>query len=149
MIIDDIMTRLKALVPALKGRVDGAAALAALLATGALPKSTPCAHVLPAGVTGRADNPLVGIYRQQIDRLFAVVLTIDSHDRDGARGLTEAETLIEAIHLALLGWTPPSLASQGVPHVFRLRTTSLSRFEDGKAVYQTIIAIEDQVRILT
>lgn len=149
MIIEDIIARLKATVPALRGRVDGAAALAALLAAGALPKATPCAHVLPAGITGRAENPLVGVYRQQIDRLFAVVLTIDSHDRDGSRGLAEAETLIEAIHLALLGWSPPSLAGQGVPHVFRLRTTSLSRFEDGQAVYQTIVAIEDQVRILS
>ncbi len=149
MIIDDIIARLKGRVPAFKGRVDGATALATLLAAGAFPKTTPCAHVLPAGVMGRAENPLTCVYRQQVDRLFGVVLSLDSHDRDGARALTEAEDLIEAIHLALLGWTPPSLANQGVPHVFRLRSTTLSRFEEGRASYQTIVALEDQVRILT
>lgn len=149
MIVDEIIARLKARIPDFRGRVDGAASLAALASAEALPRVTPCAHVVPAGVTGRAETSLIGSYRQQIDRLYAVLVTIDSHDRDGARGLEEAEALIEALHQALLGWTPPGLKAQGVPNVFRLRTTSLTRFEGGKAVYQTIVAIEDQVRILT
>lgn len=149
MIVDEIIDRLKARIPEFRGRVDGAASLAALAAAEALPKVTPCAHVVPAGVTGRAETALTGIYRQNIDRLYAVLLTIDSHDRDGARGLDEAERLIEAVHLALLGWTPPTLQLEGVPNVFRLRATSLTRFEGGKAAYQTIVALEDQVRIQT
>lgn len=137
-----IITRLKAMVPALGGRVFGAAALAQLMAQNGLPQVTPAAHVLPVGITGGRETAQTGMYRQEIERLFSVVVSLRSHDAAGARALGEADTLIDAIVTALAGWTPDAATG-----VFRLKHVNLARFADGMAVFEITVGLPDQLRI--
>lgn len=142
MAVDLIIARLKTLVPDLGNRVAGAAALAQLLAQNGVAQVTPAAHVLPAGITGGRVTALTGLYRQEIERLFAVVISVRSHDASGARALAGIETLINAVVVAIAGWTT-------APYVgpFMLRRMQLARFSEGLAVYELTFGVADQLRI--
>jgi len=138
-----IITRLKEQVPDLGGRVAGAAALAQMMAQNGLPQVTPAAHVLPTGIMGGRETAQTGMYRQEIERLFAIVLSVRSHDGSGSRALGTVEALIEAVVLALAGWTPDP-ATGG----FRLKRVALARFAEGMAVYEITVGLPDQLRIM-
>lgn len=101
----DIIARLKAQVPDLGNRVEGAASLAAMMTSNVPPQVGRIAHVIPGGIAGRDVQALTGIYRQGVDRLPEVILTINA-GQAGAR-VDEAEELMDAMILSLVGWQPP------------------------------------------
>ena len=135
---DDIRTRLETGVPALAGRVKAAADLAALQKAGGWPGVTPAAHVIPAGLLGGAEAPLFPAFRQKVDRLWSVILTIRSHDATGARWMDRIEELEADILAAMLGWAPLDGA-----HVFILKRAALIRFEAGTMVREMTFALTD------
>jgi len=141
----EIIDRLKTNAPLLKSRVYGAAALAALMKAEALPKVTPCAHVLPTGLTGRGDGEAAsGAYLQSYDFGFAVVLSLRAHDPLGERAaLDEVLPLLLEIATALAGWTPDD-ATVGV---FAFRNARLASFARGVANYELNFTLQDQLRI--
>jgi len=139
-----VIERLKAEVPEFSGRVSGAADLAALQRANALPQTTPAAHVIPSGLAAGPDSALLGYFRQDVRRLYTVVLTWRIADPLGSRRITDVESLIEAVVQALSGWTPdPSTTS-----VFRMVRAQLLSFRDGAMVYGLDFALPDQVRII-
>lgn len=142
MVVDGAIARLKSRVPALGGRVEGAAALAALQARNGFPQTTPAANVIPGGMAGKKVTGLTGLYRQEVDRLFAVILTIRTHDATGARALETLEPLLEAIPEALLGWAPS--VDTGVVRLTRHRPLSM---DGGTVVWGFDFALDDQLRI--
>lgn len=100
----DIIARLRAEVADLGGRVEGAASLAAMMAGNTPPQVALVAHVIPGGVVAGEVQALTGIYRQRVDRLAEVILTINA-------GLSKAlidgaEELMDEIVLCLVGWQP-------------------------------------------
>ena len=135
---DDIRARLVARVPALGGRVQAAADLAALQRSGGWPGVTPAAHVVPMGLAGGPQVPVFPRFRQKVDRLWAVILTIRSHDATGAKWLDRVEDLEAAILDALLGWAPLAHAE-----AFTLRRAALIRFEAGTMVRELTFALTD------
>lgn len=143
MVTEGAIARLKSGVPALGGRVEGVAALAALQARKAWPQITPAANVIPGGMAGRKVTGLTGLYRQEVDRLFAVVLTVRSHDATGVRALETLEGLLEAVPNALLGWAPSP--ETGVVRLIRHRPLSM---DAGTVVWGFDFALDDQLRIL-
>lgn len=104
MLAAEIIARLRAEVPALGGRVEGAASFAAMLAGSAPPQVGRMAHVIPGGIVGRDVQPLTGIYRQHIDRLAEVILTVNAGQAKGVQD--DVEDLMDAVILALVGWHP-------------------------------------------
>ena len=138
-----IIERLKAEVHDLQRRVEGAGSLAALMQKEAVPRVTPCAHVIPTSITAPTRPPAIsGGYVQAIDRGFAVILSLRIHDPNGARALDEAASLIEAIIMALAGWEP----SEDCIGIFEFRRAVLVAFDRGVAVYEIDFALPDQLR---
>lgn len=136
---DDIRARLTARVPALGGRVQAANDLAALQRSGGWPGVTPAAHVIPAGMLGGAEVPVFPKFRQRVERLWSVILTIRSHDATGARWLDRIEELEAEILTAMLGWCPLDRDP------FALRRASLIRFEAGTMVRELTFSLPDIV----
>lgn len=139
-----VIERLKTRAPLLSGRVYGAAALASLMKADAVPKVTPCAHVLPTGLTGRSDGEAAtGAYVQSYDYGFAVVLSLRAHDPLGERAaLDEVIPLIVDIARALAGWTP----DDDTVGVFVFRRAGLASFARGVAIYELTFTLQDQLR---
>src|SRR5258707_688737 len=105
--ISDVVTRLNAQVPALAGRIEGAAQLAALVKEGALPNVTPAAFVLPLGLQGNPGDAVTGMFRQMIGDTIAVVLVISvAGDVTGAASQPEVDMLRDAVIAAVAGWAP-------------------------------------------
>ena len=141
----EIIARLKSEVPALKGRVFGAAALAAIMKADGVPQNTPCAHVLPIGMQGHPQPTItMGAYIQSVDHGFAVVVSLRSHDAHGERiVLDEVHPLMEAIVMALVGWSP--IDSVGL---LVFRRSVLAAFARGVAVYELDFTLKHELRIL-
>ncbi|MEH7830514.1 phage tail terminator protein [Gemmobacter denitrificans] len=140
----EIINRLKAEVPDLKGRVYGAAALATLMKADAVPQNTPCAHVLPTGMQGHPQPTMtVGCYLQSVDHGFAVVVSLRAHDGHGERiVLDEVHPLLERVALALVGWSP--IDSTGL---FIFRASRLAAFARGVAIYELTFSLKHEWRI--
>lgn len=139
-----IIARLASDVPALQGRAFGAASLAAIMAREAVPSVTPCAHVVPSGIVGRQPPSLMaGGYLQDVDRGWAVFLSLRVHDPNGVQAMDEAAELIDAIVLAIAGWEPTA-KSVGV---FTFRHALLRSFDRGVAIYEISFSVSDQLRI--
>lgn len=141
--VDDIISRLKDRVPALGGRVYGAAEFATLTATGQLPQVTPAAHVVPTGIKGGKHHAQTGSYLQSIDRLYSVMLTVKAGDASGARAMAHISSLQEAIIGALAGWDWGQRVG-----VMVFRNSPLARAAQGAFVYELSFSIADQLRII-
>lgn len=141
-----VIARLKDRAPLLSGRVYGAAALATLMKAEAVPNVTPCAHVLPTGLTARSDgDAMTGAYVQSFDFGFAVVLSLRAHDPLGERAaLDEVLPLIIEVAIALAGWTP----DEDTVGVFVFRRAGLASFARGVAIYELTFTLQDQLRTI-
>jgi len=139
-----IIERLKTEVPALGGRVAGAADLGRLIASNTPPQVTPAAHVYPAGMLGGRAEPLLGIYRQTVERHVAVLLSLRAQDQAGASAIDQVEALLDAIAEAISGWVPTGAAGP-----FVLRRTLQAGSKGGVFSYETTFSISDELRILT
>ena len=140
--IAQVIARLQAQVPALAGRVEGAADFTDLKRRNALPQQTPAAHVLPLGLRGGRADAASGAFTQMFDETIAVLLTVRSHDRTGARALEDVAPLIRAIVEAIAGWAPNDEVG-----VFALGRGQLVNMSAGTFVYQVDFSITDQLRI--
>ena len=143
--VDLVIDRLKAMVPALDGRVRGAGDFAAVLSSGSQPQAPLFAHVLYAGVVGiGAPAVATGAYRQEIAEGINVMLTIRSNDRDGQKALDDVQTLTKSILDALCGWAPGEEIG-----VFKLVRSGLVQFDKGVMRWQIDLTITDQLRIIS
>jgi hypothetical protein len=143
MLVADVIARLKAGVPDLGNRVEGAGALAALSKSGGVPQAGLVAYVVPTGIAGGKAFPLTGIYRQAIDRLISVLLVINTgHAQGGSLG-DRMEALTLAIINALVGWQP-----EGATGVVTLRRAQLIDATGGVYRHEITFAAEHELRIL-
>lgn len=140
-----IITRLTSTVPALAS-VEGAAELAALLASPPQVWNRARAHVVPLGIKGGAVQDAAGVFVQAIDVAFAVYLSLPSHgDAKGGRKLDDVSVLQNAIIATLCGWVPAGVASQGE---VRLVRAYLAELKPGAIVYALEFAVSDHLRIM-
>lgn len=143
-VIPAVIARLNSMVPALGGRVAGAADLARLMASQTPPQVTPAAHVYPGGLLGGRAEPILGFYRQDIERLVSVLITVRSQDQAGARALDQIEALLDAVTEAVAGWAPTD--SRGV---FVLRRAQPAGASGAAFSFELTFSIPDDLRILT
>ncbi len=140
--VAEVMTRLKALVPGLARRVEGAADFAELMRRNALPQQTPAAHVLPLGLQGGREDAIAGAFRQDVVEVVGVLLTLRTFSQTGAATLPELNLLIRDVINAVAGWGPAEAVG-----VFRLARGHLVTMSAGTIVYQIEFSISDQLRI--
>lgn len=141
--IPDVIQRLKDQVTDFQGRVEGAAQLAALMHQNALPQVTPAAHVVPLGVQGGRTNAATGLFRQEIESLVGVLITLRTNSRTGGAQLPDLVELTGAVTTAIAGWAPA-----GAIGVFRLSRGQLVTMVAGTLIYQLDFALPDQLRIV-
>ena len=139
---DDVIERLKDLVPQLTHRVEGAASLAQLMAANQLPQHTPAAHVIATGLAGGAPDAAAGMFRQPYDETVSVYLTFRNVQGTGGNALDLFDEVKWAVIEALGGWAP-----EGVIGVFRLVRGQVETMATGTLLYRIDFAIGDQLRI--
>ena len=144
MLADDVMQRLKDLVPELQHRVEGAAHLAQLMAQNNLPQNTPAANVIASGISGGAPDVGAGLFRQPYDETVTVYLTFRNVQGPGGNVLDLFDQVKWAVIEALCGWAPA-----GVIGVFRLVRGQVENMATGTLLYRIDFAIGDQLRIAT
>ncbi|HEX8485700.1 phage tail terminator protein [Sphingomonas sp.] len=138
-----VTERLEA-IPALAGRVHGAAKLADLTERGSAAQVAPAAFVLPLGLRAGTPDAVTGLFRQSLDRLVGVVLLVRNlGDATGEKALVDLDLLIEAVIQALAGWGPDDAFG-----VFALARGELFSIAAGTITYQLDFSIEDQLRIV-
>jgi hypothetical protein len=130
-------------VPALTGRVHGAAQLGHLHERGAMATAAPAAFVFGMGLTGGAADVATGMFRQQLERFVSVVLVArHAGDATGQKAGDQIDELKEEVILAVAGEDAGDAIG-----VFVVRKGELISLAAGAATYQLDFAISDQLRI--
>ena len=139
---DLVIARLKEMAPHLR-TVEGAASLAALMQTNALPQAEVGAHVITLGLQGGA-NAMTGAFTQMIDERIGVVITFRTYTQTGGRDQASVGALIRQTIEALAGWCPNDEIG-----TFVFRRGAPMAFNKGTIVYLLEFSITDQLRIIT
>lgn len=106
--VDDVIARLQAEIPVLGGRVDKAAALAALVARREMPRRVPASYVVWLGDDAGPVATATGVHRQEVTETIGVLLiTRHAADPTGGEQLDDIEPLVDAAKMSLTGWQPP------------------------------------------
>lgn len=142
-LVADIATRLNAQVPALAGRVEYIADLAALVSEGALPQREVSAFVVPLGFDDRGGDSATGLHTQIVAEAVGVIVTVKAlGDAKARKAIPTIDTLKDAVIAAIAGWAPDNVA--GAFRVTRGRLVSVTK---GLVIYQLDFALLDQLRI--
>ncbi len=142
MIVKPSITRLGDEVPALSGRVRGAADYTSLLRGGSLPQAPAFAYVLYGGIARRGDPQVaVGDFRQPIARGIKIVVFYRTTHPEGARLVDDLEEMARDILKAFCGWRPGNEIG-----VFQLAGASVNDFRDGILSQQIDLTISDHLR---
>lgn len=139
---DQVIARLQQMAPHLR-TVEGAASLAALMQTNALPQAEVGAHVITLGLQGGA-NAMTGAFTQMIDERIGVVITFRTYTQTGGRDQASVGALIRQTIEALAGWCPNDEIG-----TFVFRRGAPMAFNKGTIVYLLEFSITDQLRIIT
>ncbi|MGB3407090.1 MAG: hypothetical protein WBA67_06310 [Jannaschia sp.] len=142
-LVSDVAARLKAEVPALGGRVEGARELSELMRSGQLPEAAVSANVLPLGLRGRRADAATGAFTQIVGRTISVLITMRTYGADFDRTEATVEDLIAAVCEAICGWAPDDQVG-----VFELLRGDLVGMRAGTLIYQIDFTINDQLRII-
>lgn len=130
-------------VPALAGRIEDIAELAALIAAGALPQHDVFAFVVPLGFDDKGGGSATGFHTQMIEDAVGVVLGIKARgDAKARKALPTIEQLRKDAVSAVAGWGPDDSAN-----VFFVRRGRLLSADKGLVLYQLDFSLIDQLRI--
>jgi len=144
-LVEQVVSRLDAEVPGLKGRVEFVADLAALVETGALPQNEVAAYVVSLGFDDRGGEAAAGMHTQILDDAIGVILCVRSHgDAKARRAVPTVDALKDQTINVLAGWAPDDVID--VFHVTRGRLVSVTA---GLVIYQIDFRLTDQLRIAT
>lgn len=138
----EAIARISDRVPALAGRLFGAAEFARLMATNDIRGMQGGAYVLPATLRGGAARAVSGAFVQDVEEGLSIVLVERSDDARGTRALTAIDALRDAVIAALAGWVPP-----GSPGPMRLVQGRMINVGAGLLVFQIDVAAATQLRI--
>lgn len=131
-------------VAALKGGIQYAADLAALVAAGQMPQRDAAAFIVPLGFDGRGGESATGVHTQILSHAVGVIIVVKARgDASGRKALPAIDDIKDAVIASLAGWAPDDVASVLV--VARGRLVSL---EGGVVLYQLDFNVLDQLRIM-
>jgi hypothetical protein len=139
-----VADRINAQVAALKDRIEYVAALAALVAEGAMPQREVAAFVVPLGFDDKGGDSAAGLHTQIISSGIGVILCIKAAGDPRARkALPTIDALEVAVVNTLAGWAPGDDVA-GVLRVTRGRLVSVTK---GLVIYQIDFELTDQLRV--
>lgn len=139
-----VSDRIGAEVAALSGHVEDIAALAVLIAEGALPQADVCAFVCPLGFDDRGGESATGYHTQILEDSIAVILCVKARgDVKARKALPTIGDLKDAVIAAVAGWGPADAAG-----VFFVRRGRLVSAEGGLVLFQIDFSLTDQLRIV-
>ncbi|TDE40927.1 phage tail terminator protein [Antarcticimicrobium sediminis] len=140
--MENVITRLDTQVADLTGKVEGAAAFAAMMKGGRGPHNMPAAFVLPLGLQGGRAEASSGMFVQSYAESIGVVLFLQATDPQAERALDRLRPLIAQVIDAIAGWAPGNTVG-----VFGLSRGALIGVQGGRLAYQIDFSIQDQLRI--
>jgi len=101
--IKEWIERLKTECPSFRGRVEGAASLAAIKPSTV---KTPSAFIIPVAKNAEP-NSMRGIHSQKITEMFGVTIFVGNvKDSRGEAAQVDLEPIADEVYNALAGWTP-------------------------------------------
>lgn len=138
------IARLNATVntPTQRVTVEGARALNAVMAPGAMPVRGVSAYVMPSGMNGGPRHDLTGFYQQQVDRITTVIVAFVTGQGAPLPQLDLIETILDAITAALVGWTP-----DGARGAMTLRRQAILRSDPTMTAYEITLSTAFDLRI--
>ena len=105
-------------------------------AVSGLPRSLPCAYVLPVSESA-GQNAMLGSSLQQHSCTLAVIIIVrHSGDASGARAVGSLHELREAAQAALVNWTPQGLAGNVTCSPLAFAGGELLEFIDGTTLWR-------------
>ncbi|MEZ5752856.1 MAG: hypothetical protein R3D60_13130 [Paracoccaceae bacterium] len=137
-----VIDRIAARVPALNGRIEGAAEFSALVASNDLGRVRQGAYVLAMSLRGGQARAATGAFIQDIEEGVSVVLTQRAENPLDATGRVWIETQRDAVIAAIAGWVP-----NGSPAPMRLVQGRMLNVARGVLVYQLDFSLATQLRI--
>jgi hypothetical protein len=138
-----VSDRIDAHVPALTGHVEDIAALAALIAEGAMPQADVCAFVCPLGFDDKGGDSATGYHTQMLEDAVGVILCIKARgDVKAKKALPTIGELKDDVIDAVAGWGPDDAID-----VFFVRRGRLLSADKGLVLYQIDFSLTDQLRI--
>jgi len=141
--IETLITRLNSEAPSLGGRVEGAAALSALMKAKAMPQTTPAAWIITSGLQAGQQANSTGMHRQRLTHTISVCWVVSyAGSVAGGEAIAEIAAIQNEIVLALAGFTP--VAGEGAMELTR---SALTDFEDGTFFFQTDFTCQSNLRI--
>lgn len=139
-----VSDRIEAQVAALSGHVEDIAAMAALIAEGAMPQADVSAFVCPLGFDDKGGESATGYHTQMLEDSIAVVLCVKARgDVKAKKALPTISELKDAVIDAVAGWGPNAAVG-----VFFVRRGRLVSAEGGLVIYQLDFTLQDQLRIV-
>lgn len=139
MLLTEVIERIGDRVPALAGRIRGAAEYQSSLRTRATLQG---AYVMPAGLRGGRVLDVTGGYIQHIDEIVAVVIVVPDPNAVAARQLATIDELIRATIDAVCGWRPAEAIGP-----FQLLRAAMINLGNGALAYQIDLSLPSQLRI--
>lgn len=139
--IQVVVDRLKANVPELGDRVEGALELVKLVQDGRYPHSKG-AMVVPAGLRGGVAEVSTGMFQQNYAEAISVIVVARATDRAGEKALKDLQPLIMQIVETIAGWAPDETVG-----VFELVDGRLASFVNSQVIYQVNFSINNELRI--
>jgi hypothetical protein len=136
-----VRDRLLAETPLL--RVEDAAQLQALIASGALPAAGQSAFVVPKGLRGGPVQSATMPFVQTFEETVSVVLALRSAQPDAERAKAELSALLDGVIPAIVGWQAP-----GAIDAFRLVRGQIISLTKGVLLYEIEFATSAQLRIV-
>jgi hypothetical protein len=142
MIVEPVIARLKARVPAFSGRVRGGTDYLAVIASRSLPDAPVFAYVLYGGIAQDGTPKLArGSYIHGVRRGIKVAVVIRTTDPTGAKAVDDLEGTVEQVLTALCGWRPGAQTG-----VFEMTGASVGGVNNGLLILQIDFTIMDQLR---
>jgi|GEM_PF-323914 len=155
LLVDGVIGRLEAQVPALANRVKGALDLSELIRKQALPQYTPGAFVTDNGMVGRTADSSAGAFLQLAEETVSVLLILrTAGDVTGAKTQPKLSELKWQVIYALDGWAPEvdedaeDETGTDPIGVLELRRGRVNSLDAGTVFYQLDFAIVQQIRVI-
>lgn len=140
-----VKARLEAVVPALVGRVQGAADMARQLEEGKTPAAPVSAFVVPMGLQPEQADSSAGAYTQVVAENIGILLIMRTWGAPSDRAEIAIEDLINDVINGVVGWGPDDVVDVATLVAGEMQPVQ----PNGLLSYLLTIQIKDQLRILS
>lgn len=140
-LLDQVAERIGQGIATLTGRVETAAAFAALTASGELPDATPAAFVVPLGFNASPRASATAHVQATYETIGVILVASYPGDATAARAMPDVADLVNRIAALIAGWAP-----EGSIDNFDVTRGRLIDIRQGTVFYQIDFTIQGTLR---